>query len=122
MADLPILLALLAVAWSAWRRPWVGVLGLVFVGVMNPQSYATGWLRSAPAYLTLGVVVALCTARQFIIERRMPTLFWDWRFAVAGLLAVHMVLTTCWASSRGSAGASWPASRRWFPCWCWWSC
>lgn len=94
MADLPILLALLAVAWSAWRRPWVGLLGLVFVGVMNPQSFATGWLRDAPAYLTLGVVVALSTARQFITERRMPTLFWDWRFAVAGLLAVHMVLTT----------------------------
>ena len=94
MADLPILLALLAVAWCAWIRPWVGVLGLVFVGVMNPQSYATDWLSGAPAYLALGAVVALSTARQFVIERRWPTLFWDWRFAVAGLLAVQMVLST----------------------------
>lgn len=94
MADLPILLALLAVAWSAWCRPWVGVLGLVFVGVMHPQGYATGWLQGAPVYLALGIVVALSAARRFVIERQLPTLFWDWRFGVAALLAVQMVLST----------------------------
>lgn len=94
MTDLPILLALLAVAWSAWRLPWVGTLGLVFVSVMHPQGYATGWLQGAPAYLGIGIVVGLSTARQFIVERRLPTLFWDWRFAVAALLAVQMVLST----------------------------
>lgn len=94
MADLPILLALLAVTWGAWRRAWVGVLGLVFVGVMNPQGYATAWLQGAPAYLTLGIIVVFSTVRQFVSERRLPVLFWDWRFAVAALLAGQMVLST----------------------------
>jgi putative inorganic carbon (HCO3(-)) transporter len=94
MNDLPILLALLAVAWCAWRQPWVGVLGLVFVSVMHPQGYATGWLRGTPAYLAIGVVVGLCAVRQFVVARRLPVLFWDWRFAVAALLAVHMVVST----------------------------
>jgi putative inorganic carbon (hco3(-)) transporter len=94
MADLPILLALLAAAAAAWLRPWVGVLGLVFVGLMNPQGYANDWLNGAPAYLAMGGVVALATARQFVAERRWPVLWWDWRFAVAALLAAQMVAST----------------------------
>lgn len=94
MTDLPILLALLAVAWAAWRRPWVGVLGLVFVGLMHPQGYATGWLQGAPVYAAMGAAVAIASARQFAIERRLPRLWWDWRLGVAGLLGALMLLST----------------------------
>lgn len=94
MQDLPIVLALLGVAWCAWRKPWVGVLGLVFVSVMHPQGYATGWLVSAPAYLAVGVVVAICASWHFVAERRLPALFWDWRFGVAAAFALHMLATT----------------------------
>jgi len=94
MNDLPILLALLGVAWCAWLKPWVGVLGLVFVSIMRPQGFATEWLQGAPAYLVLGVIVTFCAAKQFIVERRWPVIPWDWRLAVAGLLALQMILST----------------------------
>ncbi len=97
MVDLPILLALIAVWWAAWCRPWVGVLGLVFVGVMHPQGYATGWLVGAPLYAATGGVVVVSVLRGVIVERRWPVLPpWDWRFAVGGLLAGQMLLSTWW--------------------------
>jgi len=94
MRDITLLIMLLILAWMAWRQPWVGVLGLVFVGVMHPQGYATDFMRSFPAYFALLIVVALSAGWQLFRGRAWPQLFWDWRLAGLALLWGQFVLTT----------------------------
>ena len=94
MRDIGILVMLLALAWMAWRQSWVGVLGLVFVGVMHPQGYATDFMRDFPAYFALLIFVALSVARELFHQRTWPQLSWDWRLAVIALLWGQFALTT----------------------------
>ena len=94
MRDISLLIMLFALAAMAWRQPWFGVLGLVFVGVLNPQGYATSFMQGFPAYLSLLVVVTLSAGWQLIRQRIWPPLFWDWRLAVLVLLWGQFVLTT----------------------------
>lgn len=94
MRDIALLVMLLALGWASFRRPWVGLLALVFVGVMHPQGYVSGFMQGFPAYLVLLVVVALSAGWQLFRGRAWPPLFWDWRLAGLALLWGQFVLTT----------------------------
>lgn len=85
---------LLALGWASFRRPWMGLLALVFVGVMHPQGYVSGFMQGFPAYFALLVVVALSAGWQLFRGRAWPPLFWDWRLAGLALLWGQFVLTT----------------------------
>ena len=90
MRDLALLFILLAMAWPAWRRPWLGVLGLAVLSYLHPQGYATGFLHDAPVFFTLFAWVSLAALHQTWRQRAWATLPWrrllDWR--VLGLLAL----------------------------------
>ncbi|OYZ28241.1 MAG: putative O-glycosylation ligase, exosortase A system-associated [Hydrogenophilales bacterium 17-64-65] len=92
--DIALLVMLLALGWASFRRPWVGLLALVFVGVMHPQGYVSGFMQGFPAYFALLVVVALSAGWQLFRGRAWPPLFWDWRLAGLALLWGQFVLTT----------------------------
>jgi probable O-glycosylation ligase (exosortase A-associated) len=92
--DIALLVMLLALGWASFRRPWVGLLALVFVGVMHPQGYVSGFMQGFPAYFALLVVVALSAGWQLFRGRAWPQLFWDWRLAGLVLLWGQFVLTT----------------------------
>jgi probable O-glycosylation ligase (exosortase A-associated) len=92
--DIALLVMLLALGWGSFRRPWVGLLALVFVGVMHPQGYVSGFMQGFPAYFALLVVVALSAGWQLFRGRAWPPLFWDWRLAGLALLWGQFVLTT----------------------------
>jgi putative inorganic carbon (hco3(-)) transporter len=94
MRDITLLVMLLALGWVALRRPWLGLLGLVFVAVMHPQGYATGFMQGFPAYATLLALVSLSAGWQFFRQRSWPKLFWDWRLAGLALLWSQFALTT----------------------------
>lgn len=94
MRDIALLIMLFALAGMAWRQPWVGLLGLVFVGAMHPQGYATSFMQGFPAYLVLLVVVIVSAGWQWFRQRAWPPLFWDWRLAVISLLWGQFALTT----------------------------
>lgn len=94
MRDLTLLVMLVALAWSAWRQPWVGLLGLVFVGVMHPQGYATGFMQGFPAYAALLAMVSLSAGWHFFRQRSWPRLSWDWRLAGLALLWAQLTLST----------------------------
>jgi probable O-glycosylation ligase (exosortase A-associated) len=94
MRDIALLLMLLALGWASLRRPWVGLLALVFVGVMHPQGYVSGFMQGFPAYFALFVVVALSAGWHFFRERAWQQFFWDWRLAAFVLLWGHFTLTT----------------------------
>jgi probable O-glycosylation ligase (exosortase A-associated) len=92
--DIALLVMLLALGWASLRRPWVGLLALVFVGVMHPQGYVSGFMQGFPAYFALLVVVALSAGWQLFRGRAWPPLFWDWRLAGLALLWGQFALTT----------------------------
>ena len=94
MRDIALLVMLLALGWASFRRPWVGLLALIFVGVMHPQGYVSGFMQGFPAYFALLVVVALSAGWQLFRGRAWPLLFWDWRLAGLALLWGQFVLTT----------------------------
>ncbi|MDZ7594743.1 MAG: putative O-glycosylation ligase, exosortase A system-associated [Thiobacillus sp.] len=93
MRDIALLVMLLALGWASLRRPWVGLLALVFVGVMHPQGYVSGFMQGFPAYFAL-LVVALSAGWQLFRGRAWPPLFWDLRLAGLALLWGQFVLTT----------------------------
>lgn len=53
----PILLAVvMAICIASLKRPWIGALGWVWLGIMNPHRYVWGFASTAP----LSQAVALC--------------------------------------------------------------
>jgi probable O-glycosylation ligase (exosortase A-associated) len=94
MRDLSLIAMLLALAWMAWRQPWLGVLALVFLAIVHPQGYASGFMHGFPAYAALFAVVVLATGWQWVRQRTWPTRFWDWRLTILLLLWGHFVVTT----------------------------
>ena len=65
MRDLALLFILLGMAWPAWRRPWLGVLGLAGALAYSGQPVVdlgdtrttpppeTGWREASPPDVTL---------------------------------------------------------------------
>lgn len=84
MRDLTLVIMLLSLAWMAWRLPWVGLLGLLFIGILHPQNYAADFMRGFPAYSSLMGVVFLSLGWQLWRQRVFPPLFWDWRLVLIG--------------------------------------
>lgn len=105
MTDIALLLILGALAWLGWTRPWWGVLGLVLLGTLHPQGYATEALRTAPIYQTLFIAVLLGVLRDLLIRRVHPRPFWDWRIA-AMLLLWGLFLLSTWLAIN--PWAAWP--------------
>lgn len=97
MRDLGILVILLALLWLAWRKPWTGVVGLALLGAMHPQGYGDEWAARLPAYKALFVVTCLAAALEFRRRRQWPTLPFDWRLVILGLLFVDFALSTWYA-------------------------
>jgi putative inorganic carbon (hco3(-)) transporter len=94
MRDLTLVVMLLGLAWMAWRRPWLGVLALVFVAIVHPHVYVGGFMQGFPAYVSLIAVVALAAVWHWIRQKTLPPLFWDWRLLVLLLLWGHFLVTT----------------------------
>ncbi len=108
MSDAPTLLILLALGWAAWLHPWLGVLGLIVLDTLHPHGYATAFMKDAPVYLVLFVVVLTSTVVRFIRER--PPLDWrgwarEWRVWVFLMLWIDFFITT-WFSK--DPWAAWP--------------
>jgi len=97
MADLPLLMMVLALAASAWRLPWVGLLGVLFVGILHPQNYADDFMRGLPIYAALLSNLLLASAWDFARNRTWPRLFWDWHIGVLLVMWAWFGLTTYFA-------------------------
>lgn len=97
MYDLPLLLLTLALAAMAWRQAWVGLLGVLFVGILHPQNYAVDFMQDRPVYAALMANVMLASAWQFVRSRAWPRLFWNWKMGVLLVLWGWFALTTFFA-------------------------
>lgn len=97
MRDMALFVMMLALIWMAWRKPWIGVVGLALLGAMHPQSYGGEWTTQFPVYRVLFLVTCAAVVVDYWRTKRYPPLFWDWRLAVLGLLFAHFALTTQFA-------------------------
>ncbi|OYY94297.1 MAG: putative O-glycosylation ligase, exosortase A system-associated [Hydrogenophilales bacterium 28-61-23] len=105
MHDFPLLLMALALAGTAWRRAWVGLLGVLVVGLLHPQNYALDFMRGMPVYAVLLANVLLATAWEFARHRTWPRLFWDRHIGVLLVLWAWFALTTYYAINPAMAPA-----------------
>lgn len=105
MRDISLVLILLSFIWLAWLRPWVGVLALTLLVTVQPQGYADGFMLGFPVYLALFATVLLAAARDYLRQRRLPRIAWDWRLPVFLLLWAQFLFTT-WYSIF--PWAAWP--------------
>jgi probable O-glycosylation ligase (exosortase A-associated) len=109
MKDLFLLLILLGLAWAAWLRPWLGVLGLAVLSYMHPQGYATGFLRQVPVFLALFVWVGMSALYHTWRARAWASLPWrrllDWRVLGLGVLWAWFAVTSHFAVAPWEA---WP--------------
>ncbi len=97
MRDMALFAMMLALIWMAWRKPWIGVVGLALLGAMHPQSYGGDWATQFPVYKVLFLVTCAAVAVDYWRTKQYPPLFWDWRLALLGLLFAHFTLTTYFA-------------------------
>jgi len=93
----------LALAGTAWRQPWIGLLGVVCVGVLHPQNYAVDFMRGMPIYAALLGNVILASAWGFLRAGTWPRLFWEWRLAVLIAMWSWFFLTTYFAINPAMA-------------------
>jgi putative inorganic carbon (hco3(-)) transporter len=91
MRDIAIILFLLGCIALAFRTPWLGVIGLAVFGYLNPHTYAWGFSRTLPVYLTLFLVVALSYLTKGKDSQPIPR---DWRIPAFYGLWVYFLLTT----------------------------
>jgi putative inorganic carbon (HCO3(-)) transporter len=103
MADLPLLIMLLALAAAAWRQPWVGLLGVLFVGILHPQNYAADFLHGMPIYAALLGNLLLANGWDFLRNKTWPRLFWHWRIGLLLVMWGWFALTTYFAINPAMA-------------------
>ncbi|MBK8016528.1 MAG: putative O-glycosylation ligase, exosortase A system-associated [Betaproteobacteria bacterium] len=54
MRDILVVILVGAIALSALRRPWIGIIGWTWVGLMNPHKQAWGFAASLPVAAIVG--------------------------------------------------------------------
>jgi probable O-glycosylation ligase (exosortase A-associated) len=97
MADLPLLMMVFALAASAWKLPWIGLLGVLFVGILHPQNYAEDFMRGLPIYAALLGNLLLAVGWDVLRNKSWPRLFWDWRIGLLIVMWCWFALTTYFA-------------------------
>ena len=90
MRDFGVLLSLAVLASLALWRPWLGVIGLAFVGYLQPHTYAGDFARHLPVYRILFAATVIGTL--FTRDRQLPPR--DWRVLVLVGLWLFFFLTT----------------------------
>lgn len=105
MRDLILLVLLLALCWMAWRKPWVGVVGLALLSTLHPQAYGSPLFAQIPVYKLLFLATTVAAIRQWVRSRRWPVVGWEWRLSALLILFADFVLTSHFALSPGAAVA-----------------
>jgi len=90
MRDIVLLTAVLAAAGVAFRRPWVGLMTFVFLGLFSPQSYTWSFAREFP----LSQVVAVTTIAGMVLSSERKSLSLQTEMVLLILLWVFFGIST----------------------------
>ncbi len=83
MRDILVASLVLAIAFAALRRPWIGVLGWTWIGLMNPHKQAWGFVVNMP----VAMIVAVTTLVGFVSAKDKR---WDFRFPPVVVLMIFI--------------------------------
>jgi probable O-glycosylation ligase (exosortase A-associated) len=83
LRDILVASLVLAIAFSALRRPWIGVLGWTWIGLMNPHKQAWGFVVNMP----VAMIVAVTTLIGFVAAKDKR---WDLRTPPAVVLMLFV--------------------------------
>jgi probable O-glycosylation ligase (exosortase A-associated) len=92
MRDLVLGVVLVWIVFMAFRRPWIGILGWTWVGLMNPHQL-TWRLNDAP----VAMAIAASTFLGLLISSDRKNFFLDRENALFLLLTIWMGITTAFA-------------------------
>lgn len=103
MRDVLLALAVALIVVVAVARPWIGVLGWTWIGLMNPHRLTWGFMYSSPTAALVGgaTLVGLLLTK----ERRKPPLTGVTVFLT--LLVLHFNFTTLLAWNPEAAWVQW---------------
>lgn len=91
MRDIAVMIVLAVCIVAAFKRPWLGVLGLSLFTYANPHTYAWGFATGFPVYFVL--FLAVVAAFVFSGMKRQP-LPKDWRIPTFFSLWFYFLITT----------------------------
>lgn len=92
MRDLLLGSLILWIVLMAFRKPWIGILGWTWVGLMNPHQL-TWRLSDAP----VAMAIAVSTLLGLLISADRKNFFWDRENGLFLLLTIWMGVTTAFA-------------------------
>jgi probable O-glycosylation ligase (exosortase A-associated) len=99
MRDILVVVLVAAIALSAFRRPWIGVIGWTWIGLMNPHKQAWGFATSLPVAYT----VAMATLIGFLATRKKRWDIWSGATVTLLMLVTWMAVTIPFAFYPDSA-------------------
>jgi putative inorganic carbon (HCO3(-)) transporter len=89
MRDILVVVLVAAIAMSALRRPWIGIIGWTWIGLMNPHKQAWGFATTLPVAYT----VAVATLIGFLATRQKRWDIWSRSSITLFLLVTWMTVT-----------------------------
>ncbi|SEK59050.1 putative O-glycosylation ligase, exosortase A system-associated [Ectothiorhodospira marina] len=88
---------------AALFRPWIGIVGWYWIGIMNPHQLTWGFARELP--VAMGIAGATLVGLLLTKDRR--ALPFTPEIVILVLMVIHFTITTYLAWSPGPAWAQW---------------
>lgn len=112
MRDLLLIFIFSGMAFLVWRRAWLGVLALAFVGYGHPQGYADGLVSILPLYklFFLLTFIGVLQERQWLSKDwliQQTSWIKDWRVAFIILFWLYTAFTSSQSLIPGHAWPKW---------------
>jgi probable O-glycosylation ligase (exosortase A-associated) len=101
--DVLLTLVLAGLVPAALVRPWIGILGWYWIGMMNPHLLTWSFARQIP----VAMLVAIPTLIGLLLTRDRKGIAWNRELIIVALMFVHFTVTSFFAWSPSAAWAQW---------------
>ena len=103
LRDLLLILILAGLIPTALVRPWIGILGWYWIGMMNPHLLTWGFARQLP----VAMLVAIPTLIGLLLTRERKSIAWNREMILVALMFAHFTFTSFFAWSPSQAWSQW---------------
>src|SRR5262249_3486965 len=99
LRDILLMLVLAGLIPPALVRPWIGMLGWYWIGMMNPHLLTWGFARQLP----VAMLVAIPTLIGLLLTRERKSIAWNRVMILVALMFAHFTFTSFFAWSPSQA-------------------
>src|SRR5262249_3694838 len=89
LRDLLLILILAGLIPTALVRPWIGILGWYWIGMMNPHLLTWGFARQLP----VAMLIAIATLIGLVLTRERKGIAWNRELILVALMFLHFTFT-----------------------------